>query len=104
MSAEAHVYEPPESAVKNAHVSGMAAYRALCDEAERDHEAFWARLARELISWRTPFKNVLDSSKAPFFRWFDDGTLNASTTASTATSRPASATRRRSSSRPTTAR
>ena len=54
MSAEAHVYEPPESAVKNAHVSGMAAYRKLCDEAERDHEAYWARLARELISWRTP--------------------------------------------------
>jgi acetyl-CoA synthetase len=78
MSAEAHVYEPPESAVRNAHVSGMAAYRALCDEAERDHEAYWARLARELISWRTPFRNVLDASKAPFFRWFDDGTLNAS--------------------------
>jgi acetyl-CoA synthetase len=78
MSAQAHVYEPPESAVRNAHISGMAAYRALCDEAERDHEAYWARLARELISWRTPFKNVLDASKAPFFRWFDDGTLNAS--------------------------
>ena len=63
MSAEAHVYEPPESAVKNAHVSGMEAYRALCDEAERDHEAYWARLARELISWRTPFKNVLDAEQ-----------------------------------------
>src|SRR6187402_393672 len=78
MSAELHVYQPPEQAVKNAWVSGMDAYQKLCDEAERDHEAYWARLARELISWRTPFKTVLDSSKAPFFRWFDDGTLNAS--------------------------
>ena len=78
MSAEAHVYEPPERAVKNAWVSGMGAYRALCDEAERDHEAFWARLARELLAWRTPFTKVLDAEKAPFFKWFEDGTLNAS--------------------------
>ena len=78
MSAEAHVYEPPERAVKNAWVSGMAAYRALCDEAASDHEAYWARLARELISWRTPFRKVLNADKAPFFKWFEDGTLNAS--------------------------
>ena len=29
-----------------------------CDEAERDYEGYWARLARELISWKTPFTNV----------------------------------------------
>ncbi len=78
MSAEVHVYEPPESAVKNAWVSGMDAYRKLCDEAGRDHEAYWARLARELISWKTPFSKVLNADKAPFFKWFEDGTLNAS--------------------------
>jgi acetyl-CoA synthetase len=78
MSAEAHVYEPPERAVKNAWVSGMAAYRALCDEAERDYEGYWARLAKELITWRTPFTKVLNAEKAPFFKWFEDGTLNAS--------------------------
>jgi len=78
MSAEAHVYQPPEGLVRNAWVSGMDAYRALCDEAERDHEAYWARLARELISWRTPFRTVLNEEKAPFYRWFEDGTLNAS--------------------------
>ena len=74
MNSELHVYEPPERAVKNAWVSGMDAYRKLVAEAELDHEAYWARLAKELISWRTPFKNVLDASKPPFFRWFDDGT------------------------------
>ena len=78
MSAEAHVYQPPESAVKNAWVSGMDAYRALCAEAEQDHEAYWARLARELLSWKTPFRTVLDADNAPFFKWFEDGTLNAS--------------------------
>ncbi|HWK82442.1 MAG TPA: AMP-binding protein, partial [Caldimonas sp.] len=78
MSAAAHVYEPPERVVKNAWVSGMDAYRKLCAEAERDPDAFWGRLGRELISWRTPFTRVLDADKAPFFKWFDDGTLNAS--------------------------
>src|SRR5450432_834755 len=73
-----HVYEPPERAVKNAWVSGMDAYRKLCDEAERDHQAYWARLARELLAWRTPFTTVLNDEKAPFFKWFEDGTLNAS--------------------------
>jgi acetyl-CoA synthetase len=73
-----HVYEPPERAVKNAWVSGIDAYWKLCAEAERDHESYWARLARELLAWRTPFTKVLNSEQAPFFRWFEDGTLNAS--------------------------
>ncbi len=78
MSSEQHTYEPPENIVRNAYVSGMPAYRALCDEAARDYEGYWARLARELISWRTPFRRVLNAEGAPFFKWFEDGTLNAS--------------------------
>ncbi|MDQ6628612.1 MAG: acetate--CoA ligase [Pseudomonadota bacterium] len=78
MNAEAHVYAPPANVVKNAWVSGMDAYRTLCDEAGRDHQAYWARLARELLSWKTPFRTVLDADNAPFFKWFEDGTLNAS--------------------------
>ena len=76
--AASRVYLPSESFVKNAAVSGMAAYEALCREAETDYEGYWARLARELISWKTPFTKVLGSDNAPFFRWFEDGTLNAS--------------------------
>ena len=71
-------YQPPAALVAGARVSGMPAYQALVDEAERDYEGFWARLAREFLSWKTPFTQVLDSSKAPFFKWFADGTLNAS--------------------------
>ncbi|HZT55132.1 MAG TPA: AMP-binding protein, partial [Burkholderiaceae bacterium] len=79
MSAtETHVYNPSAAAMKDACVSGMDAYRALVAEAEADHEAFWARQARELLSWKTPFTKVLDTSDAPFFKWFEDGTLNAS--------------------------
>lgn len=72
------LYAPPEGLAKAAHVSGMDAYLALCAEAEADHEAYWARLARELLSWKTPFTKVLNDSEAPFFKWFEDGTLNAS--------------------------
>ena len=72
------VYQPPAALAAGAHVSGMAAYEALCAEAEADYEGYWARLARELLSWKTPFTKVLDDSEAPFFKWFEDGTLNAS--------------------------
>ncbi len=77
-AADNHLYPPPAALVKAAHVAGMSAYTALCAEAEADHEAFWARQARELLSWKKPFTQVLDSSNAPFFKWFADGTLNAS--------------------------
>ncbi|MBL0284463.1 MAG: acetate--CoA ligase [Zoogloea sp.] len=71
-------YYPSEEVVKNAAVSGMEAYKALCAEAEKDYEGFWARHARELLDWQTPFTQVLDESDAPFFKWFADGKLNVS--------------------------
>jgi len=71
-------YPPSKDTVRNAHISGRAAYDRLVAEAEADHEAYWARLAREFITWKTPFTQVLDDSNAPFFKWFADGTLNAS--------------------------
>jgi len=75
---EPTVYQPPASLAAAARVSGMAAYDALVAEADRDYEAYWARLAREFVSWKTPFTQVLDSSNAPFYKWFADGTLNVS--------------------------
>src|SRR5690606_16631547 len=75
---EKRVFPPPEDLSASANISGMAAYRALCDEAERDFEGFWARLARENLQWIKPFTKVLDETDAPFYRWFDDGELNVS--------------------------
>ena len=74
----AALYQPPADFAKHAAVSGMAAYDALCKKAETDYEGFWAEQARRLISWKTPFTKVLNESNAPFFKWFEDGTLNAS--------------------------
>jgi len=78
MTEELKTYAPPSALAATAHVSGMAAYEALCREADSDHQAYWGRLARELISWKKPFTKVLNDSEAPFFKWFEDGTLNAS--------------------------
>ena len=64
--------------VRQANISGMAAYQALCDEAARDFTGYWARLARENLLWHKPFTQVLDESGAPFYKWFADGQLNAS--------------------------
>ncbi len=75
---ELKIHQPPASLVANARVSGMAAYNALADEAERDYEGYWSRLAREFVTWKTPFTKGLDRSNAPFFKWFEDGTLNVS--------------------------
>lgn len=77
-SADLPIYPPSEDFARKATVSGMAAYEALCKQAEADYEGFWAARAREFVTWKTPFTQVLDESKAPFFKWFADGTLNAS--------------------------
>ncbi|CAN7483353.1 acetate--CoA ligase [Caballeronia sp. LjRoot29] len=63
---------------RHAAIDGMDAYRALVDEAASDNEAFWARLAREHLTWRRPFTRILNDENAPFYRWFEDGELNAS--------------------------
>ena len=40
-----------------------------------DPDGFWAEAARE-VDWFHPPRTVLDDAKAPFVRWFADGTLN----------------------------
>ncbi len=75
---ETRVFPPPAELAKKANIPGMAAYEAMCKEAERDLEAFWRKHANEQLLWHKPFTKVLDESKAPFYKWFHDGELNAS--------------------------
>ena len=75
---ENRVFEPSAEFVKQANISGMPAYKALCEEAEQDYEGFWARQARDNLLWHKPFHKVLDESDPPFFKWFHDGELNVS--------------------------
>lgn len=75
---ENRVFTPSQDFVKQANVSGMAAYNALCAEANADYEGFWAKLARELLIWHKPFTKTLNEENAPFYKWFEDGELNVS--------------------------
>ncbi len=75
---ENRVFHPSAASQKGARISGMPAYQALCDAADKDYQGFWAQLARDNLSWSKPFTRVLDESHAPFYQWFDDGELNAS--------------------------
>ncbi len=51
---------------------------ALHRQAREDYVGFWAQQAREELKWHVPFTRALDDSRAPNFRWFTDGQLNAS--------------------------
>jgi acetyl-CoA synthetase len=75
---EIRVFPPSESFVKQANISGIAAYNAMCAEADEDYAGFWARQARENVLWHKPFTKVLDESNAPFYKWFEDGETNVS--------------------------
>ena len=78
MLVENRVFMPNDHMVQNAAISGMDAYHALCADAERDFEGFWAKLARANLVWSKPFTRTLDETDAPFYKWFDDGELNVS--------------------------
>jgi len=75
---ENRVFPPDARATEGARISGMAAYEALCKEAEQDFDGFWSRLAKGNLQWTKPFTKTLDESNAPFYQWFGDGELNAS--------------------------
>jgi acetyl-CoA synthetase len=70
---ERETFDPPEEFRRRARVTDDSLHR----EAERDPEGFWLERARELAWFREPAES-LDDSDPPFYRWFADGTLNAS--------------------------
>ncbi|HEV7146740.1 MAG TPA: acetate--CoA ligase [Pedococcus sp.] len=71
-SAKSRSFEPTSAFAQAA--NGQA---ELYDEAAADHEAFWARQARERLSWAKDFQSTLDWSDAPFAKWYVGGELNA---------------------------
>ena len=73
LSYEQRKFPPSAEFKANAIVSDQSLYR----EGERDLEAYWARHARELVSWAQPFTKTLEWD-LPYAEWFSDGTLNVS--------------------------
>ncbi len=77
VSHESRLFEPPPAFAAQANVD-QAELDRLNAAAAADYPGFWAKLAREELLWHKPFSRVLDESHAPFYKWFEDGELNAS--------------------------
>ena len=74
---EKRIFKPDPAFARKANVPGAAAYKRLHDEAERNYQRYWARTAKEQVTWFSPWKKVLDW-KPPFAKWFIGGKTNVS--------------------------
>ncbi len=74
---ESRVFEASEQTKEQVTLTASS-IAALYEKASNDHVGFWSDLAREKLTWSKPFTVGLDDSKAPHFKWFSDGELNAS--------------------------
>ena len=71
---ENRTFPPSPEFAAAAHLSDRSHY----DEAAADYEAFWARQARELLTWDEDFHTTLQWN-LPYAEWFVGGKLNLST-------------------------
>ncbi|HEY5053265.1 MAG TPA: AMP-binding protein, partial [Solirubrobacterales bacterium] len=71
---EVERFEPPAEFRRQALWSDPKVY----EEAAADPEAWWTRQAIELLDWDQAPSAGLDDSDPPFYKWFEDGRLNAS--------------------------
>jgi acetyl-CoA synthetase len=71
---EVERFEPPPDFRERALWSDPKIY----EEAAADPEGWWLRQATELLDWETEPQQGLNDSKPPFYKWFEDGRLNAS--------------------------
>ncbi len=65
-------FPPSEDFAANA-----VAKPGIYNEAESEGTEFWAKQARNFLTWETDFTQTLDWSDAPFAKWFVGGTVNA---------------------------
>jgi len=71
---ENRTFPPSPEFAAAAHLSDRSHH----DEAAADYEAFWARQARELLTWDEDFHTTLQWN-LPYAEWFVGGKLNLST-------------------------
>jgi acetyl-CoA synthetase len=70
---EIETFDPPEGFKEHALLSDPSVY----DEAEADWKGWWVKQAKELHWFKEPTED-LDDSNPPFYKWFQDGKINAS--------------------------
>ncbi|MEO0452814.1 MAG: acetate--CoA ligase [Verrucomicrobiota bacterium] len=69
-------FKPSAEFRKKAHVSSEKAYLELYRESIEKPDAFWKKMAHELV-WQTKFKKVCEW-KRPYSKWFTGGKINVS--------------------------
>ena len=70
---EIEKFEPPESFREHALLDDPAVY----DEADEDWKGWWTKQAKNL-HWFTEPTTDVNESNPPFYKWFEDGKINAS--------------------------
>ncbi|MGA9859613.1 MAG: acetate--CoA ligase [Solirubrobacteraceae bacterium] len=70
---EIETFDPPASFTEHALLSDPAIY----DEADADWKGWWVKNAKNLSWFKEPTTDLNDADP-PFYRWFEDGTINAS--------------------------
>jgi len=70
---ENRTFPPSETFTSKALLTDAQIY----NEASEDYVSFWARQARELLTWDKDFTNTLEWN-LPYAKWFSDGELNIS--------------------------
>ena len=66
-------FDPPAEFVEHALLSDPKIY----EEADADWKGWWVKQAKTLSWFKEPTKDLNDSDP-PFYKWFEDGTINAS--------------------------
>ncbi|RIB03022.1 acetyl-coenzyme a synthetase [Gigaspora rosea] len=82
LNVEFKLYPVPEcikSRNPAPHVSSIEQYKETYEKSIKNPTEFWGNLAKELITWNTPFQTVLSGSfEHGDITWFREGQLNAS--------------------------
>ena len=76
-SHENRVFKPSKQFSKTAHIKSLAEYKKLYNESIKSPEKFWAKQAKNELTWFSPWKKVLQW-KVPNAKWFVGGKLNVS--------------------------
>ncbi len=71
---EIEKFEPPAEFRERANWSDPAIY----EEAAADPVAWWTARSKELLDWDIEPTEGLNDSDPPFYKWFEDGRINAS--------------------------
>jgi acetyl-CoA synthetase len=75
-------YYPPEELVQNSNIMAYAREKGFANVEElynwtiANPQEFWSEMATRFLDWYQPWKQVLDESQAPFYKWFVGGKIN----------------------------